>query len=399
MEEPLQADLSNENLQLDTLSIYNIGGVTYQIPPSIGSKTRLTLGVDDEFEYKAVLLKTSFISSESVLLSYASLLDTNIVIDSAFFTVYLATDTLINPVSFSLFSFPNAGDSVFSESKSHYLNFTDTEMALTQFEASASEDEAEIMVDTIASSVFRVRFDVSNMLDSTFMDSSLNYTVMLTLDEDDGNLHSFYSREYFSSENTTPKLDVYFKQFTYADSADTSQDTQTDTLQRSFNVVSDLSILIPPDISENDSSFISISRGKGLRSLINLDFLDSLDLPNQTTFDKAELTFHIIPDTNISSFTIYAIPLQDTVELNGFTYFDEDDFATFSYLTTSGTVSNNKVVFNIKRFLQDHYFDHIDNLGIKLYSSVNNNIHSTVHLYSSADSLLFPKLFIQYVAP
>jgi len=61
MEEPLQADLSNENLQLDTLSIYNIGGVTYQIPPSIGSKTRLTLGVDDEFEYKAVLLENLFL--------------------------------------------------------------------------------------------------------------------------------------------------------------------------------------------------------------------------------------------------------------------------------------------------------------------------------------------------
>ncbi len=399
MEEPLEADLSNANLRLDTLHLYDIVGVTYQIPPSIGSKSRLSLGLDDDFDYKAVLLKTSFISAQSIQWTLASFIDTSIIIDSAFFTLHLAVDTLINPASFSLYSFPNVLDSVFSESKSHYLNFTDSEISTGQYVASALEEEYKIIVDSVANSEFRLRFNVEDMLDSTFLDTSLNYTVMLKLDEDDGELHSFYSREYFSVENTVPTLDIYFTQSTFIDTSDTLQNVQIDTLHRSFYVISDLSIIVPPEITDEDSSFISISRGKGLRSLISLDFLDSLILPKQTTFDKAELTFYIIPDTTISSFSIYAIPLQDTVELNEFAYFDEDDFDIYSYLTVSGTVSDDRVVFNIKRFLQDHYFDHINNLGIKLYSSVNNNIHSTVHFYSNADSLLYPKLFIQYVAP
>lgn len=399
MEEPLEADLSNANLLLDTLHLYDIEGVTYQIPPSIGNKSRLSLGDDNDFKYKAILLKTSFISAQSIQWTLASLIDTSIIIDSAFFTLRLAIDSLINPASFSLFSFPNVTDSVFSESKSHYLNFTDSEISAGHYVTSALEEEYEFFVDSVAKSVFRTRFNVEDMLDSTFMDTSLNYTVMLTLDDDDGELHSFYSREYYSSENTTPVLDIYFRQFIYPDSADTSKDVLIDTLHRSFNVISDLSILVPPAINEEDTSFISISRGKGLRSLISLDFLDSLILPKQTTFDKAELTFYIVPDTTISSFSIYAIPLQDTVELIDFTYFDEDNFDVYNYLTVSGTVSNDKVVFNIKRFLQDHYFDNINNLGIKFYSSVNNNIHSTIHLYSSSHDSLYPKLFLQYVAP
>ncbi|MCH7612725.1 MAG: hypothetical protein IIB45_05135 [Candidatus Marinimicrobia bacterium] len=399
MEEPLQANLDDANLFLDTLHLYDIEGVTYQIPPSIGSKTRLSLGHDDGFEYKAVLLKTSFISAQSIQWVLASFIDTNIIIDSAFFTLHLAIDTLINPASFSLFSFPNVTDSVFSESKSHYLNFTDSEISSGHYVASAWEEEYEFIVDSVANSVFRVRFNVEDMLDSTFLDTSLNYTLMLILDEDDDELHSFYSREYFSSENTTPALDIYFRQFIYPDSADTSFDVLTDTLHRSFNVINDLSILVPPEISDEDSSFISISRGKGLRSLISLDFLDSLILPKQTTFDKAELTFYVVPDTTITTFSIIAIPLQDTVELIGFEYFDEDNFDSYNYLTVSGTVSDDKVVLNIKRFMQDHYFDHVNNLGIKLYSSVNNDIHSTVHLYSTDHDSLYPKLFIQYVAP
>ncbi|NHZ84526.1 MAG: hypothetical protein GWP19_01425, partial [Planctomycetia bacterium] len=86
MEEPLEADLSNANLLLDTLHLYDIEGVTYQIPPSIGNKSRLSLGDDNDFKYKAILLKTSFISAQSIQWTLASLIDTSIIIDSAFFT-------------------------------------------------------------------------------------------------------------------------------------------------------------------------------------------------------------------------------------------------------------------------------------------------------------------------
>ena len=222
---------------------------------------------------------------------------------------------------------------------------------------------------------------------------------MLTLPEGNDELHSFYSREYDYTNELTPKLEVYFRMFTYPDSADTSQNVSIDTLSRTFYVTQDLSIMIPPAVTDQDTSFITIGRGKGLRSLIKMHFLDTLQLPKQTSFDKAELTFHIVPDSNISSFSIWAAALTDTVSLTGFETYDKDEFSVDGSMYTSGSVLNNKVVFNIKNFLQNQYFENIENLGLKLYANINNNLQTDVHFYSSDHDSLYPKLFIQYVAP
>jgi len=368
MEDPMSADLNNANLHLDTLSISSINGVTYQIPPSIGSKSRLTLGNANGYDYRAILLKTSFTSAQNIQWSLASLLNSSVVIDSAYFTLHLELDTLINPVSISLYTFPNSGDSIFSETESNYLNFADNEMANGHYVTSAMEEEYKFSEDSLINSIFRLRFNIRDMLDSAFLDTALNYTIMLKQDESTDELHSYYSREYFSSNEFNPLFEVYYHEFTYPDSSDTSQITLVDTLRKTFNIVNDLSIMAPPEISFEDTSYISISRGKGLRSLISLEFLDTLNLPRQTTFDKAELTFYIVPDTNISLFTVYAVPLMDTVEINHFSIYDDDSFKSYNYLITSGIVSNNKVVLNIKHFLQDHYFDNVNNLGLKIYS-------------------------------
>jgi hypothetical protein len=157
--------------------------------------------------------------------------------------------------------------------------------------------------------------------------------------------------------------------------------------------------MVPPALTQEDTSYITIGRGKGLRSLIKLDFLDTLQLPKQTTFDKVQLTLHIVPDTNISSFSIWAVALKDTFELSSFESLEQDDYSVHSSLFSSGSVLNGKVVFNIKSFLQNQYFENIDNLGLKLYANINNNLQTEVHFYSSNHDSLFPILFIQYVAP
>ncbi len=87
MEEPLKVDLDNTNLNLESQELYDITGQTYQIPPIIGSKTKLYLGEEDGFEYKAMLFSASYISSESYYSTISSFLDTSITIDSAFFTI------------------------------------------------------------------------------------------------------------------------------------------------------------------------------------------------------------------------------------------------------------------------------------------------------------------------
>jgi len=287
-------------------------------------------------------------------------------------------------------------DSIFSETKSHYLNFTDTEIDMGEFVSNAVEESVE--VDTVTT-IYRIRFPAENLFDSTFADTSLNYTLMLKLNNPNEELFAFYSREYDYSNDLTAKLEVHFRQFIYPDSADTSQDFSIDTLFKSFLTIQDLSIMVPPALTQEDTSYITIGRGKGLRSLIKLDFLDTLQLPKQTTFDKVQLTLHIVPDTNISSFSIWAVALKDTFELSSFESLEEDDYSVHGSLFSSGSVLNGKVVFNIKSFLQNQYFENIDNLGLKLYANINNNLQTEVHFYSSNHDSLFPKLFIQYVAP
>ena len=397
MEDPLHADLSQDGLELEIRELFDIEGVTYQVPPAIGSKTKLHLGIDEDYLYKALLFKTSFISYESSLWTLSSFLDSTITIDSAFFTVGISKDTLETPASFSMYYFPLIElDSIFSETKSHYLNFTDSEIDMGEFVSNALEESVE--VDTVTT-IYRIRFPAENLFDSTFADTSLNYTLMLKLNNPNEELFAFYSREYDYSNDLTAKLEVYFRQFINPDSADTSQDISIDTLFKSFLTTQDLSIMVPPALTQEDTSYITIGRGKGLRSLIKLDFLDTLQLPKQTTFDKVQLTLHIVPDTNISSFSIWAVALKDTFELSSFESLEQDDYSVHSSLFSSGSVLNGKVVFNIKSFLQNQYFENIDNLGLKLYANINNNLQTEVHFYSSNHDSLFPKLFIQYVAP
>ena len=330
MEDPLHADLSQDGLELEIRELFDIEGVTYQVPPAIGNKTKLHLGNDEDYLYKALLFKTSFISYESSLWTLSSFLDSTITIDSAFFTVGISKDTLETPASFSMYYFPLIElDSIFSETKSHYLNFTDSEIDMGEFVSNALEESVE--VDTVTT-IYRIRFPAENLFDSTFADTSLNYTLMLKLNNPNEELFAFYSREYDYSNDLTAKLEVYFRQFINPDSADTSQDISIDTLFKSFLTTQDLSIMVPPALTQEDTSYITIGRGKGLRSLIKLDFLDTLQLPKQTTFDKVQLTLHIVPDTNISSFSIWAVALKDTFELSSFESLEEDDYSVHGSL-------------------------------------------------------------------
>ncbi len=399
MENPIEADLSNAALQLDTLRLYDIKGVTYQVPPSIGSKSRLYLGSDEGYDYRVILFKSSFISNQSILWTLSSFLDTTVTIDSAFLVLNLAVDTLEHPKSLSLYYFPDSTDSVFSESESNYLNFSDAEIAAGLYVTSAFEEMVTYVVDSLEETDFRLRFSIIELFGSTFIGPSLNYTLMLKLDEPDDMLHPFYSREHFSSATLQPRFEIYFHQTVYPDSADTSASVTIDTLMRSFNMVDDLSILAPPALNSLDTTYMSIGRGKGLRTIVKLNFLDTLLLPSQTTFDKANLTFYLLPDTNVSSFSIFAVPLSDTVDIISFESIDSDSISTNNYLLSSGNVYENKVVFSIKNFLQDHYFSHVGNFGIKLYANVTNNLQQTIHFHSSNHDSLYPRLFIQYVAP
>ncbi len=157
--------------------------------------------------------------------------------------------------------------------------------------------------------------------------------------------------------------------------------------------------MVPPEISEEDTSYITVGRGKGLRSVLKLNFLDSLMLSAQTSYDLAQLIFYMVPDTNITSFSVWAAPLTDTLDLSGFSYMEEDDYSIEGTMLSSGSLYNGIITINIKDFLQNQYFKNVENLGLKLYANINNNLHRDIHLYSAEHDSLYPRLKIRYVSP
>ena len=50
-EEPIQTDLSNNNQLIDTLSLADISGFTYQISPEISSYQKLYVGNNNNFSF------------------------------------------------------------------------------------------------------------------------------------------------------------------------------------------------------------------------------------------------------------------------------------------------------------------------------------------------------------
>ena len=114
-EEPIQTDLSNNSQALDTLSLADISGFTYQISPEISSYQKLYVGNNNNFFFPRSLLK--FPST-----GWDTFLDSLVTIDSIFLKVY-SGDSLINSDLNLVLHF--SPDSVFSELNSYINQFTD----------------------------------------------------------------------------------------------------------------------------------------------------------------------------------------------------------------------------------------------------------------------------------
>ena len=56
-EDPIQTDLSTNDLSLDTLLLKNISGFTYQISPDISAYKKLYIGNNHNFSFPSSLLK------------------------------------------------------------------------------------------------------------------------------------------------------------------------------------------------------------------------------------------------------------------------------------------------------------------------------------------------------
>ena len=375
-EEPIQTDLSNNSQSLDTLSLADISGFTYQISPEISSYQKLYVGNNNNFSFPISLLK--FPSTV-----WDTFLDSSVTIDSIFLKVY-SGDSLINSdINLMLHFSP---DSVFSEINSYVNQFSD--IGLSQW-TNLGVPNVSIISDTSDTiSHFQesvLDWELSDLI-NTLTDTTISdRTFSLSFSENmDSTFIELYSREY-SSGDLDPKIEVYYR---------SEQESVIDTLTRIIYVAEDISTIDNPQLSESPDSSIIISRGRGYRSIINIPF-DSLSLPPFSVIRYAHLFLYQKGDS-LESFSIKMEPLNqkiDSIALN----FDSDPYENLGAHYSNSETAEGKLQISLKSYFQSILMvDSLKNVGMKFSSSINNSLFDSVEFDLSNDK---NRVDILYVSP
>ena len=356
-ENPIPYNLSDSNLNIDTVTVRSIEGGTYLASPLMGSTKGLYFGNVDGFNNLFSLIQFSSLSLSGTLRNY-SLLDSTVTIDSLVFTFTATDDTLLTNSQFELYYFPEGGDSVFSETKSHYLNINETDVV------NAAPIGQSIFTQEVPDSTESVypklsfKIDNKNDIISFIADTAAtqNRTFMLKNIEPIDDIVSIRSRETVDF----PIINVYYR-------------TNEDTIHSVFFPLKDMTIVEPRQITESDMNNISIGRAAGLKSIIQFDFNEIPIDSTAMVIKSAELVFNAIPEITLDDFEIKAAILKDSIGISNYWEIDEDEYSIEQDILMTGTFENNQMKMEIRSFLQGMNTGSYNNFGLKLYGSSSSD--------------------------
>ena len=381
-EDPVQTDLSANDLLLDTLLLENISGFTYQISPDISAYKKLYIGNTQNFSFPSSLLK--FPSS-----GWSTFLDSSVTIDSIFLKVY-SDDSLINTdLDLHLFF---TSDSIFSESDGYVANLYDLDFSIWNDIGTPNISVRSDTSDTI--SFFQesvLAWDLTQQL--TSLTDTTNYFRTFSLsfsDESDSSFIELFSREY-SSGNLDPKIEIYYRSV----NSTSSEETLIDTLTRIIYVSEDISTINNSFTSQLENNTIMLNRGRGYRSIVKIPF-DSLSLPPFSIIRFANLFLYQKEDS-LESFSIRMEPLIGSAVNEDPLIFDSDPYENLGAHFSNSSTSQGKLQISLKSYFQSVLMvDTLKNVGMKFYSSINNSLFDTVKFDLDND---LNRVEILYVAP
>ena len=381
-EDPVQTDLSANDLLLDTLLLENISGFTYQISPDISAYKKLYIGNTQNFSFPSSLLK--FPSS-----GWSTFLDSSVTIDSIFLKVY-SDDSLINTdLDLHLFF---TSDSIFSESDGYVANLYDLDFSIWNDIGTPNISVRSDTSDTI--SFFQesvLAWDLTQQL--TSLTDTTNYFRTFSLsfsDESDSSFIELFSREY-SSGNLDPKIEIYYRSV----NGTSIEETLIDTLTRIIYVSEDISTINNSFTSQLENNTIMLNRGRGYRSIVNIPF-DSLSLPPLSIIRFANLFLYQKEDS-LESFSIRMEPLIGSAVNEDPLIFDSDPYENLGAHFSNSSTSQGKLQISLKSYFQSVLMvDTLKNVGMKFYSSINNSLFDTVKFDLDND---LNRVEILYVAP
>ena len=361
--DPIQTDLSNINQSLDTLTINNISGFTYQVSPDISSYQKLYIGNNNNFSFPSALLK---FSSDV----WDTFLDSSVEVDSVLFKVFSEDSLLNDDLNLNLYF---TQDSVFSESNSFVDRFNNLDFSLW---SNLGSPKVKILSDTTDTiSYFQetvLSWELSDLI-NILADTMISYrTFSLSFPNNmDSSFIELYSREY-SAGSLDPKIEVHYRSII----GSRDEESIIDTLTRIIYVGEDISTIDNPQLNESSENSILLSRGRGYRSIINIPF-DSLSLPQFSIIRYANLLLYQ-GDDSLDSYSVRMEPLKQNIDTLSI-HFDSDPYENLNIHYSSANTSGGNIEISLKSYFQSILMvDSLKNTGMKLYSNINNSLFDSV---------------------
>ena len=386
-ENTLTLEDENLSLSIDTVSFEIIEGTTYQVPPLMGGSKFLYLGQNDGYLFDYNYIRVSkfsnsqyYISSDNIISQFHDYSDSTITIDSVRLSLNFVDDSISANSLFFLRYFPNVSDSVFSRNSTNYLNLNTNYSDII--------DYGKIEIDTTSSKLI---FSIDPSHFSSFIDTSnlnFNNVFAVGIKNAEFDYYKFYSAN--NGQSTVSKLSVYFKH--------TVNDTLIIDTLNTHNIIDDLTILTPPDLVDLDTTSLSVSLAKGLKSLITVD-TKLWNIPDGSVFRKAELIFNTINQDSSDSDIINSYLLTDLHFPDVFTSFDKENFIYDLTNGASATINNNSLKFNHRSALEKTLSNKNSLHTFNIQPNIDVDPFKIIRFYNIKSPQFYPNLRITYVVP
>ena len=312
------SEIENPNYTINTLTLPLDQNKVFQVSPTaLGGGGKFFFGDVKGSENLFTLFSLTLFSGSLPPTALYDLLADSIQVDSAL--VYMQTaDSLNSTSNLSLYSILGTEDNIFSEDSTSYYtldNFMDFEnnatllhqIPLTNIEPdSAGYDTLNFLFkDESLELLKEFYFDVDTYPSRTLMLKDDGLNELFTIESDESSYQ--------------PRMRVWYK-------ATVNDTTMIDTSILFFGDKG-LSIFSPPEVIEEDKSFITLNSGSGLQSLLRYDLDIINDLERNSIVKNANLILNV-ESSNLEDgdeFYVVVAALADSVENWDFTTFLSDD--------------------------------------------------------------------------
>ena len=373
-------------LSVDTVSFPVISTITYQTPPNMGDSEYLYFGKKDDYEFLYTLLTFDSVAiGGGYPFEYYN--DSLIIADSMKLTLRFTSDSIDNNSQFQLRFFPQSGDSVFNEYETNYKNFdpviaskviSQAEMASDSIDSVNTKVTLNFIIDTTVINVFK---------DTSF--TNFNRSFLIELKDNQSSQFKFHSSELGGGDG--PELKLYYRTLL-------SDTVVTDSSYRTYSILEDLSVIKPPLIISDDTTYISVGRAKGLKSLLLVD-MEGWTLPNRSVIKSAQLILTRVQTDTINGFSVNSYPLTIDGIYSAFHSYDVDPYKVDIGLMASSSIVNNILKIDHRKVSTEIGRAGRKNYGFKLQSNTNNDPFKIINFHSLLNENYYPVMRVLYVRP